>query len=83
MEKQFSVHYRVNCRRLRDPLLGKLTAYGISGSDHTGEHWRLARVFGDRIFAARIVFLLNKNQVSLLHADDVISDLLTGGTLLP
>ena len=83
MEKQFSVRYRVNCRRVHDPLLGKLTAYGISGFDHAGGHWRLGKVFGDRVFAARIAVLLNRNQVSLLHADDVVSDLLSGGTLFP
>ncbi len=83
MEKHYSVHYRVNRRRVRDPLLGKYSAYGISGRDHTGEIWRLSKAFGDRLFAARIAFLLNKNQVSLVHADDVVADLLFGGTLLP
>ena len=83
MESHFSVRYRVNRRRIRDPLLGKIRAYGISGRNGAGEYWHFRKAFGDRIFAAKIAFLLNKNQVSLLHADDVIADLLLGGALLP
>ncbi len=40
----------------------------------TGEEMRFTKLYFDKSRAEEIVFLLNKNKVSLCHAKDIIRD---------
>ena len=78
MENKFSVHYQVVRQWNRDPFFGKIPVYTIFGRNSLGEKQRSSRKIYDRGLALRLVRLLNRNEVSLLHTEDVIADLLSG-----
>ncbi len=71
------VNYEVTNKIMDNRLFGSGEVYGIKGIDmSTGDTFEAERVSFDKVFTEKIVSILTDNQVSVLHAKDVIKDLI-------
>ena len=65
-----------------DKYLGKIKTYGIDGFDNDGNVClHIDSVTYDSVLAEKIVSALNRNDVSLINANDVIRDMVLGAVL--
>ena len=77
MENELKVHYGMIRRWHHHPLLGKIPSYRIFGRDNFGKSRCFKNPIYDKGLALRLIMILNRNGVSLLHTEDVLHDLLT------
>ena len=76
MEDKLKVCYCLLRRWTHNPIFGKIPTYTILGVDGLGDRQRFSYPLYDRVFALLLVRTLNRNNVSLLHTEDVLHDLL-------
>jgi len=70
------VTYEITRKAVEEGIFKGEEAYGIMGRDlFTGENFRVESVSFNKVFAEKLALLLAKNQVSIVHAKDVIKDL--------
>ncbi len=71
------VNYEITTAIVTDKYFGETKAYGIIGEDlSNGETFAAKTVSYDKKFAEKLVLLLEKHQVSISHAKDVIRDVM-------
>lgn len=76
MENELKVHYGMIRQWHHDPLLGRMPVYHIFGRDNFGKSRYFKSPIYDKGLAFRVIRILNRNEVSLLHTEDVLHDLL-------